>query len=240
MYSEETIKLNKALTYCYQLKTELNDAIGYIRKLSKKYDQIDYMEGFREFDKSYSNLSPKTVTPIKKVIRKKSTLAVTATSTPKLSAKARIALDFPMINKKSSSSSSTSTNGKRQPQEIKRNNNKIIVRMLKVQRNIESIMNKMKVLQKNQQKNHAIALEQSLYQTCNNSSCCSPGKLGHSQCSIDHLTFSDNSFGGQNHNNSGSYYRAAAKENVYLTPLRQLQKRAIIIHSRLSTLRSHH
>lgn len=236
MYSEETLKLNKALTYCLQLKSELNDTIGHIRKLSKKYDQIDYMEGFREWEKSYMQLTPtrKPTTPIRCNIRKKLIATSTPkTSTPILSGKTRIAIDFPNIKRK------------RAPREIKHNNNKIIVHMLKVQRNIESIINKMKVLQRTQQKNQAIALEQSLYQSCDNSSCYSPGKLGHSQCSLDHLTFND-SFGGQHHNRSSNFspkhkqhlHRTPVKEAVYLTPLRQIQKRAVKIHLRLSKIKS--
>lgn len=230
MYSEETLKLNKALTYCLQLKSEINDTIGHIRQLSKKYDQIDYMIGFRELEQSYTLSSPcRKLTPIKyKTIRKKLIATSTPkTSTPILSGKSRIAIDLSQIKRK------------RAPREIKQNNNKIIVHMLKVQRNIESIINKMKVLQKIQHKQHTIALEQSLYQSCNNSSCYSPGKLGHSQCSLDHLTFNDN-FGGQYLNNSQQKsHRTPIKETIYLTPLRQIQKRAVKIHLRLSTIKTY-
>lgn len=240
MYSEEITKLNKALSYCAKLRTELRDAIGHIHRLSDKYSQIDYMEGIRVLENSYSVLSPhaslaKRRAPSSFKATSTPNRSMPNTSTPKMSAKVRVALQFPAASKKSTS------NAKRAPQEMKRNNNKIVVRMIKVQRNIESIITKLKAVQKVQQRNHAIALEQSLYQSCNNSACDSPGKLGHSQCFADHFAISD-SFGGHNHNNSSCHisrhHRTPSKDGAYLTPLHQIHKRAIAINVRLSLLKS--
>lgn len=235
MYSEEITKLNKALSCCAKLRTELKDAIGHIHRLSDKYSQVDYMEGIRVLENSYSMLSPHAKRRAPSSAKATSTpkTSMPTTSTPKVSARVRVALQFPAASKKSTPS------GKRAPQETKRNNNKIAVRMIKVQRNIESIIAKLKAVQKVQQRNHAIALEQSLYQSCNNSACDSPGKLGHSQCFADH--FSD-SFGGHNHNNSschiGRRHRTPSKDGAYLAPLHQIHKRAIAINVRLSLLKS--
>lgn len=70
---------------------------------------------------------------------------------------------------------------KRSMHETRQNNNTIMVRTLKVHRNIETILTHLTVLQRRHHKNYVTMLEQSLYQECNNSFD-SPGKLGHFHC----------------------------------------------------------
>lgn len=163
-------------------------------------------------------------------------------STPKVSAhKIRRALELSPIKKPLTNSSDSDAGGgggndgpisavKRTVQEITYKNNTITVRTLKVQRNIETMLNHLKVLQKIHQRNHAIALEQSLYQSCNNSMCdasasASPGQLGHTQCNQNWSM--NNSFSSNFNTTTINMTPNKNQSHKYVTPLRKLQKQAM-------------
>lgn len=252
MYSEELLTLDKALQYCDDLKNQLSDAIGHIGELNKRYNCIDYMENIRMLEKSQAELSPYidhlhtqlTLSPqsmspfvlaspsLLHPYRHRLLIAKHDSSTPKLTSKIRRALELSPIQKP------TAVNGKRSVQDIKHNNNTIAVRALKVQRNIETMLNHLKVLQKIHQRNHVIALEQSLYQSCSNSMCgaSSPGKLGHTHCADQNWSIGsgggDYSFGSNRSFNTTPTMTPKKKQSQpYMTPLRKIQMQAIAPHA---------
>lgn len=261
MHSEELLKWDKALLYCNELKSQLSDAIGHVQELNKRYNIIDYMENVRMLEKSRAELSPyidhlhsqlsvspATLSPF--VLASSSSSMVHRlhktkfdSSTPKALSKIRRALELSPIRKSTAISSSNSSDShggapfssaKRSVQDIQQNNNTIAVRTMKVQRNIETVLNHLKVLQRIHQRNHEIAMEQSLYQSCNNSMCgaSSPGKLGHTHCADQHYwsTISDTSF---NSFNTSNMTPKKKQSHPYLTPLRKIQTRAIASHAAL-------
>lgn len=153
---------------------------------------------------------------------------------------------------------------KRSMRDLKRNNNTITVRTLKVQRNIESILTHLQVMQKIQKQNQRQMLEQSIYQYCCNASCGSPGHLGHSSC-IEHSlndlcsvnnsidsTFNNSSYGNDNRSNGNphtpipSIKRRSAYDHqqhtlqkvqrFYATPLERMHKR--LMHLNASLIRT--
>lgn len=258
MHSEELFTLDKALLYCDELKSQLSDAIGHVEELNKRYNIIDYMENIRMLEKSRAELSPyidhlhsqlsaspATLSPfvlasstVHRLRQKKF-----VSSTPKVSAKIRRALELSPIRKPTAlivSSSSDSLGGapisstKRSLQDIQQNNNTIAVRAIKVQRNIETVLNHLKVLQRIHQRNHEIAMEQSLYQSCNNSMCgaSSPGKMGHTHCADQHYwsTINDTRFSSFN---TSLMTPKKKPSHPYMTPLRKIQTRAIASHAAL-------
>lgn len=154
---------------------------------------------------------------------------------------------------------------KRSMRDLKRNNNTITVRTLKVQRNIESILTHLQVMQKIQKRNQRQMLEQSIYQNCYNASCGSPGHLGHSSCmenSLNELisinnsgnnsTFNNSSYGNCNRTNDNPPtpkpsikrrsvydYQQHTLQNVqrfYATPLERMHKR--LMHLNASLIRT--
>lgn len=220
MFSEEILKLNKALKHCDSLKKNLHESVLHLQNLNEKYNKIDYLEQINLFEAArksiMSNFSPSIKHNRHSNKLKSSPLSLFASSSP-------LSTTFKSITTKSLPASPLSTTcqsiGKRSMNknrlsvielatastpaaaakktattpikrihmrrsayEIKQNNNTIMVRTLKVHRNIETILTSLTVLQRKQHKNYVTMLEQSLYQECNNSSFDSPGKLGHFHC----------------------------------------------------------
>lgn len=259
MHSEELLTLDIALQYCDELKTQLSDAIGHIAELNKRYNYIDYMENIRMLEKSRAELSPyidhlhsqlslspnslspfvlASSSPVNHHHHQYSTKL--RCSTPIVSAKICRALDLSPIHKPTNNtnegdpthfSTTTNSSAKRSVQDIKQNNNTIAVRALKVQRNIETMLNHLKVLQKIHQRNHVIALEQSLYQSCNHSLCgaASPGKLGHTHCDSRNWSINDTSY--NSFNISTNMTPKKKQSHPYMTPLRKIQMQAIASHA---------
>lgn len=110
-------------------------------------------------------------TPSKQSVR--SSLLQPVTKTPTNSKRDRFAHETAMPIKR--------THIKRSAYELRQNNNTVMVRTLKIHRNIETILTHLSVLQRRHHKHYVTMLEQSLYQDCNNSFD-SPGKLGHFHC----------------------------------------------------------
>lgn len=219
MHSEELFTLDKALQYCDELKSQLSDAIGHIEALTKRYDHIDYMENICMLEKSSFALASPPY------------LLKRHCSTPKVSATARRTLELSPITNKGNASGNAGpiSSAKRTVQHIKQNNNTIAVRALKVQRNIETMLNHLKVLQKIHQRNHEISLEQSLYQPCNNSMCgaSSPGKLGHTHCGVYNWSINDASYSTFN----TTMTPKKKHSHPYMTPLRKIQMQTFVAHN---------
>lgn len=262
-------RLDTALKFCDELKTQLSDAIGHIEQLNKRYNHIDYMENIRVLEKSRAELSPyidhlhsqlslsptslspfvlassssSSSTPVVHRHRQRHHTTTTTTittkfdsSTPKVAAKICRALELSPIQKpntleKSAVGSNLNISVKRSVQDINQNNNTIAVRALKVQRNIETVLNHLKVLQRIHQRNHVIALEQSLYQSCNSSMCgtSSPGKLGHTHChGGQYWSLNDSSVDSFN----ASIKTPKKKQShPYMTPLRKIQSQLLVSHA---------
>lgn len=232
MHSEELLKLNKALKYCDQLKSQLNNAIGHIQMLNEKYNQIDYMENIRFLEQSRSNFVPyinHLQIRLSSSLQYRSPLTINSTtdnrhhnkkvpltSTPKLSAKNYYSFESTPIKKQKTT--------KRTLQEVKKNSNKITVCSIKVQRNVETMLAHLKVLQKIHYRNHVNMLEQSLYQTCNNSVSASPGKLGHFHCLEN---WSNNSICC---NSVCMPTKEMIHSTMYATPLKRFHKRTMNIN----------
>ena len=136
---------------------------------------------------------------------------------------------------------------KRSIREMKTNNNTISVRTIKVHRNIEAILTQLQVLQRSQKKRQRQQMEQSLYQSCCNSSIGSPGLLGHSRCmdaSSSFITACGSIESLNNH--SGAYYTPNKisrhdegqktldrVQRFYATPLQRMHKRLIHLNASL-------
>lgn len=246
MHSEELFTLDKALQYCDELKSQLSDAIGHIEALTKRYEHIDYMENIRMLEKSRAelspyidhlqsqlSLSPASLSPFvlasPSYSLKRHHKSSLDCSTPKVSA--RRTLELSSITNKANASGSAGPilSAKRTVQHIKQNNNTIAVRALKVQRNIETMLNHLKVLQKIHQRNHEIALEQSLYQPCNNSMCgaSSPGKLGHTHCGDYNWSINGTSYSTFN----TTMTPKKKHSHPYMTPLRKIQMQTFVAHN---------
>lgn len=199
MQSEELSKINTALGHCIQLKSQLSGALVHIQRLNAKYNQIDYMETIRNLDAYYGrSMSCDDSFNSSFTIETNSSMEICGTPVNnnrknaifrRIVASKKLTLASPLTPDKQSApitpisfTSTPSSTPKRTVREVKRNNNTISVRTIKVQRNIEAIISKLRVMQKSHQRNNSKMLERSLYQTCNNSMNQSPGKLGHTDC----------------------------------------------------------
>lgn len=155
----------------------------------------------------------------------------------------------PLMNDSSCQSDFDFDTPKRSVRELKANNNTISVRTIKVQRNIEAIITQLQVLQKSQKKRQIKQMEQSLYQSCCNSSMASPGYLGHSYCTDSSLGGSSfvTAFGSTNSLHNHSIYHTPNKigrynddqktlermQRFYATPLQRMHKRLINLNASL-------
>lgn len=257
--SEEINQINTALGHCSQLKTHITGALLHIQRLNAKYNETDYMAVIRNMESYRSNLSS---TPYERKNRRGNDLnsmdlnneniCITPVKTIKrANIRRRIIQSKKFMNASTDqlNITSNSTNGddestpKRSMHELKRNNNTITVRTLKVQRNIESILTHLQVMQKQQNRNKRHLLERSLYQNCCNTSCDSPGQLGHAHC----LESSFNSVNSSNYSNDSMltptkkrwtiYDQQQATlqkvQRFYATPLEKMHKRLINLNASL-------
>lgn len=258
--SEEVNQINTALSHCTQLKTHLTGALLHIQRLNAKYNEVDYMSVIRNFE-SYRSSSSATSTPYNRKKRPGTVDCsmddISQQSTPvKSNKKANIRRRIVQLKNESQFDNSTLSNTtddddestpKRSMRELKRNNNTITVRTIKVQRNIEAILTHLQVMQKMQQRSQRHHLEQSLYQNCCNTSTGSPGHLGHKNC-LDHSFNSMNSSSCMDHssiNNSpvtpvkrwtvrDQQQHALRKvQRFYATPLERMHKRLINLNASL-------
>lgn len=200
--SEELIKIDTALDHCAQLKSQLSGTLLCVQQLNSKYNEIDYMASIRSLEAFYSShgaqkfrssidlhqshdISTNCSTPVNKTRSKKNVILrrIVATKKMKLNSSAPSKRSTPYPTSTPISSSTP----KRTIRDVKQNSNTVVVRTLKVQRNLEAIITQLQVMQKMHQRNHKKMLERSLYESCNNSMNCSasPGKLGHMYC-MDH------------------------------------------------------
>lgn len=115
MHSEEISKLNKALKYCGQLKNNLEASILHVQMLNSKYNSPEALEA----DKLYGVL----------VFDDSALGTPTGRSTPTRR------IQFECI---------TPERPNRSLQDIKQINNNIIVRGIKVRRELETVMNQLK------------------------------------------------------------------------------------------------
>lgn len=270
--SEEVSQINSALIHCNQLKTQLQGTLLHIQRLNTKYNQTDYMavihnlENYRRnssltSSSPYPKMRPRdqsmhnesggndnsfsSSTPVKRrpnLIRR---MQMANSSTPKRSYISSLAMDDSM-----DSCPSDVDTPKRSVREVKTKNNTISVRTIKVQRNIEAIITQLQVLQRSQKKRQRQQMEQSLYQSCCNSSIGSPGLLGHSRC-MDSSQYSNSSFvtafGSTDSIHNHSAYHTPNKigryneeqktldrvQRFYATPLQRMHKRLIHLNASL-------
>lgn len=139
---------------------------------------------------------------------------------------------------------------RRSMRDVKTNNNTISVRTIKVQRNLESIITQLQVMQRSQKKRELHEMEQSLFQNCCNSSTPSPGLLGHNACcSINSSFESFVTAHGSNDSLNHSIYHTPNKfkridedqktldrvQRFYATPLQRMHKRLIHLNASLVT-----
>lgn len=289
--SEELNQINVALTHCSQVKSQLNGALLHIQRLNAKYNDTDYMAVIRNLEafKNKNGSTPSTPQRSQKQRLDHSTDHLSSQSTP-VHSKKKLNIRRCIIKSKKKTLTSTpkqlelshlydysslslsntdecdgdgdESTPKRSIRDLKRNNNTITVRTLKVQRNIESILTHLQVMQKIQKRNQRQMLEQSIYQDCCNASCGSPGHLGHSSCMEDNLnefismnnsidsTFDNSSYGNGNHtngNNSPIPISSTKRRSVYdhqqhtlqkvqrfyATPLERMHKRLMHLNASL-------
>lgn len=289
--SEELNQINAALTHCSQVKSQLNGALLHIQRIKAKYNETDYMAVIRNLEAFRNQNSSTPSTPQRS---SKHCMDLSSQSTPVHSKKKSNIRRCIIKSKKKTlgstpkqlelshlydcSSLSLSnmddcdgmgddydeSTPKRSMRDLKRNNNTITVRTLKVQRNIESILTHLQVMQKVQKRNQRQMLEQSIYQYCCNASCGSPGHLGHSSCmehSLNELismnnsidsTF-NNSFHGNGNRTNGNpstpipsinrrsvydhqQHTLQKVQRFYATPLERMHKR--LMHLNASLIRT--
>lgn len=270
--SEEVSQINSALSHCNQLKRQLQGTILHIQKLSTKYNQTDYMavihnlENYRKSSSLTSSASPypKKIrqrdqsihnesgfdddsfginhSPVKRRPSQFRRMQMANNSTPKRSRVSSLMMDDSM-----DSCPSDVDTPKRSMREMKTNNNTISVRTIKVHRNIEAILTQLQVLQRSEKKRQRQQMEQSLYQSCCNSSIGSPGLMGHSRCmdaSSSFITACGSIESLNNH--SGAYYTPKKigrhddgqktldrVQRFYATPLQRMHKRLIHLNASL-------
>lgn len=177
---EEIRQVNAALSHCSELKTQLNSALIYIQRLNAKYNQTDYnavirnLENYRsrnQLASPYSKPSPRNdhsieqnmgncSTPVKSSERATKRRLKLKTSTPNRSAITPIETTPKFID---------GSTPKRSMRELKENNNKVTINTIKVQRDIESIITKLQVVQREQLRMQRLKMEQSIYQSSANS-----------------------------------------------------------------------
>lgn len=267
MQSEEVSQINSALTHCSQLKTQLQGTLLHIQRLNSKYNQTDYMAVIRNLenyrrnsslttspypkvhqrdcsnDRSDSFRRDRSCTPVKRpnLIRRMQ-LKKSITSTPKHSNGTRFEDSF------DSNQSIDFDTPKRSVREMKTNNNTVSVRTIKVQRNIEAIITHLQVMQRSYQKRQKQQREQSLYQSCCNSSIASPGYMGHSGCGDQSYGSFATAFGSNDSLHEHSLYYTPNKssrsiqhdqktlervQRFYATPLQRMHKRLLHLNASL-------
>lgn len=288
--SEELTQINAALTHCSQVKSQLNGALLHIQRLNAKYNETDYMAVIRNLEafRNGNSSAPSTPQRLRKNhldhstdrhssqstpvhSKKKSNIRrciikskkKTLTSTPKQLELSHL-YDCSSLSLSNTDDDYDDSTPKRSMRDLKRNNNTITVRTLKVHRNIESILTHLQVMQKIQKRNHRQMLEQSIYQYCCNASCGSPGHLGHSSCmehslsefhsmnnSID-STLYNSSYSNVNRTNGNpptpipstkrrsiydyQQYTLQKVQRFYATPLERMHKR--LMHLNASLIRT--
>lgn len=276
--SEELSQINSALTHCTQLKTQLNSTLLHIQRLNAKYNQTDYMAVIRNLD-NYRRSSSITTSPYPKqrqrddrsndesnnsyrststsvkrpsMFRRKQ-FNNTLTSTPKSHRKAtpnQAQTSHLMDESFEMCQSDFNDTPKRTVREMKENSNTISVRTIKVQRNIEAIITHLEVMQRSHKKRKIQQMEQSLYQSCSNSSFGSPGHVGHTHCMDQSFSSVGSSFGGNDSVFSTSSYHTPTKhvrsiqydrdqrtleklQRFYATPLQRMHKRLAHLNASL-------
>lgn len=267
MQSEEVSQINSALTHCGQLKTQLNSTLLHIQRLNSKYNQTDYMavirnlENFRRNssmtsspypqvhqrdhsnDKSDSFRRDRSCTPVKRPNQfRRMQLKNSVTSTPKHLNSTRFDDSF------DSNQSIDFDTPKRSVREMKTNTNTVSVRTIKVQRNIEAIITHLQVMQRSHQKRQKQQQEQSLYQSCCNSSFASSGYMGQSGCVDRSFDSFATAFGSNDSVHNHSQYYTPNKssrliqhdqktlervQRFYATPLQRMHKRLIHLNASL-------
>lgn len=262
--SEEVSQINSALTHCIQLKTQLNSTLLHIQRLNSKYNQTDYMAVIRNLDNyrrssgitssPYQKMRPRdhsvdeydsnnsSSTPVKrsKMFRRINGNSA-LTSTPKHSKLSLLADSF-------DSNHTDFDTPKRSVREMKSKTNEISVCKIKVQRNIEAIITHLQVMQKSHMKRRQQQLEQSLYQSCCNTSLGSPGYLSRTQRSEQSNCSFTTAFGSTDSLHTS--YHTPRKFNAtmqhdqdkrtlervqrfYATPLQRMHKRLIHLNASL-------
>lgn len=260
--SEEVNQINSALIHCTQLKTQLQGTLLHIQNLNSKYNQIDYMavihnlENYRTKSGLKSSPYPKMYLRDQTIRRKCGNDRNFQSSTPVrrsvlirrikvYSSMPKQSNIFSLMDDSLDSCQSDFDTPKRSVREMKKNSNTISVRTIKVQRNIEAIITQLQVLQRSQKKHQRQQMEQSLYQSCCNSSIASPGQLGHSCCK-DSSTFATafcsndspykhNAYQTPNKNNryDESQKTLERVERFYATPLQRMHKRLTHLNASL-------
>lgn len=272
--SEEVYQINSALTHCSQLKTQLHSTLLHIQHLNSKYNQTDYMAVIRNMENygrtprmtttkkssSSSSSSPYPMvrqrdhsvdscdrvhssTPVRRPtkFRRLQSSTNTLTSTPKHYKFSHFDDSF------DSCQSNDCDTPRRSVREMKKNNNTISVRTIKVQREIEAIITHLNVMQKSHKKRQRQQLEQSLYQSCCNSSIASPGLLGHSHCmdqSFVTACGSTDSLHDHSHCHTPNRFNRSIQQDkdqrtleqvqrFYATPLQRMHKRLIHLNASL-------
>lgn len=256
--SEEVNQINSALIHCTQLKTQLQGTLLHIQNLNSKYNQIDYMAVIHNLE-NYRTKSSLKSSPYPKIHRKCDNDRNFQNSTPvrRSALSRRIELNsstpkqskiLSLMDDSLNSCQSNFDTPKRSVREMKKNSSTISVRTIKVQRNIEAIITQLQVLQRSQKKQQRLQMEQSLYQSCCNSSIASPGHLGHSCCIDSSLgssfaTAFSNNDSPHKHNtyqtpNKNNRYDESQKtlervERFYATPLQRMHKRLTHLNASL-------
>lgn len=258
--SEEVNQINSALIHCTQLKTQLQGTLLHIQNLNSKYNQIDYMAVIHNLENYRTKSSLKSSPYPKKCSRDQSIHRIDRnfqSSTPvrRTSLNRRMKLNsstpkqskiLSILDDTLDSCQSDFDTPKRSVRDMKKNSNTISVRTIKVQRNIEAIITQLQVLQRSQKKHQRQQMEQSLYQSCCNSSIVSPGHLGHSCCidsSMGATAFSNNDSSHKHNNtyqtpNKNQRYDESQKtlervERFYATPLQRMHKRLTYLNASL-------
>lgn len=264
--SEEVSQINSALTHCVQLKTHLQSTLLHIQRLNTKYNQTDYMAVIRNLDNyrrptsiassPYQKIqrprdhsvhsvdeydSDRCSTPVKRSQMFRRINGNGITSTPKRSKLSQLADSF-------STSQSDFDTPKRSVRQMKSKTNEISVCKIKVQRDIEALITHLQFIQKSHLKRHQQQLEQSLYQSCCNSSFGSPGYHSHMQC-LEQSNYSFKTAFGSNESFHSSYntprkFNASMQhdqdkrtlervQRFYATPLQRMHKRLIHLNASL-------
>lgn len=157
MRSEQIAQLNKALKYCDQLKNNLEATLLHVQMLNWKYNS---QEPVIKLNDTYNGIG--------------------YTSTPKMIQKS---MASPMLyHRRRLECHPTPDKLNRSLQEIKQCNNTIIVRGIKVRRDVETVVNQLKRIRENHRKEKLLAGKRRSSLLNNSELTTSLTKCGHQQC----------------------------------------------------------
>lgn len=251
---EELKQMNTALSHCSELKTQLNSTLKYIQRLNAKYNQTDYNAVIRNWENyrsrnqlasPYPKLSSRNDSSIEQIMENTMNYGTPVKSSER-SIKRRMKLKTSTPNKSKIASIEIATKlfdgstPKRSMRELKENNNKVTISAIKVQRDIESLITKLQVVQREQFRMQKLKMEQSIYQSSANSS------SGIFDQSFSNSSFALNcSYQSNYHNTSSNSSRLICDEptrvlqklqHQYATPLRNMHRR--LSHLNASLIRT--